>query len=77
MDELFFISTDQYKIPEYIEEREDSYISFSFENNVYALFVVEVKTDNQSGKVTLNQGWLTNKVMNKVVILDSNRQGPA
>ena len=77
MDELLFFGTDQYKIPEDIEEREDSYISFTFENNVYALFVVEVKTDKQSGKVTLNQGWLTNKVMNKVVILDSNRQGPA
>ena len=77
MDELFFISTDQYNIAEVFEELEDSYISFTFENNVYALFVVEVKTDKQSGKVTLNQGWLTNKVMNKVVILDSNRQGPA
>ena len=43
------------------------------EYGVYYFLVVEVKTDNQSGKVTLTQGVWTKKVLNKVLILYSNK----
>ena len=41
---------------------------------MYDLLGVIFNTDNQSGKVTLNQGWLTNKVLKTVVMLDSNKK---
>ena len=42
------------------------------EYDVYAFLVVEVKTDKQSGKVTLTQIGLTKKVLKIVGMLDSN-----
>ena len=40
---------------------------------MYTLLGVYVKTDKHSDKVTLTQVVLTNKVLNKVLMLDSNK----
>ena len=39
---------------------------------MYYFLVVEDNTDNQSVNVTLTQGGLSKKVLNTVVMLDSN-----
>ena len=44
------------------------------EDDVYAFLVVEVNTDKQSGKFTLNQGGFTKKVTKTVGMLDSNKK---
>ena len=41
---------------------------------MYDLLGVEVKTGKRSGKVTLTQGGLTNKLLKKLVILDINKK---
>ena len=43
------------------------------EEDVYDFLGVGVNTDKQSGKFTLTQGVLTKKVINTVVMLDSNK----
>ena len=44
------------------------------EEDLYDLLVVEVKTYKQSGKVTLTQVGLNNKVLNTVEIFDINKK---
>ena len=41
---------------------------------MYAFLGSKVNTDNHLGKVTLNQGGLTKKLLNTVEILDSNKK---
>ena len=43
------------------------------EEDMYTFLVVEVKTDKHSGKITMTQGVLMNKLINTVGMLDSNK----
>ena len=72
VDDVLLFGTDQDNIDEVIKELEDAGISLTVEEDVYDFLGVEVKTDNQSGKVTLTGGGLTKKVLKIVGILDSN-----
>ena len=56
VDDVLFFGTNQDKIDEFIKELENSGILLNIEEDLYAFLGVEVKTDNQSGKVTLTQG---------------------
>ena len=71
---VLFFGTDQDKINEVIKEIEDYGLSFTAEEYVYNFLRVEVKTDNQPGKVTLAQGGFTKKVMKIVVMLGNNKK---
>ena len=73
VDDVLLFGPDQYNIDEVIKELEGAGISLNVEEEVYAFLVVEVETDNQSGKVTLTQRGLTKKVLNIVGMLDSNK----
>ena len=72
--DLLLFGPGQNNIDEVIKELEDSGISFTVEENVYPLSVVEVNTNKHSGKVTIPQGLLTKKFLNTVVVLYSNNK---
>ena len=63
---------DQDNIDEVIRELKDYGILLTVEEDVHAFLCVEVKTDINSGKVTLTQGGLTKKLMNTLGMLDGN-----
>ena len=72
--DVIFFGTDQDNIDEFIKEIEDAGLSLTVEEDLYDFLVVEVNTDKQSGKFTLNQGGFTNKVLKTVGILYSNKK---
>ena len=55
VDDVLLFGPDQDNIDEIIKELEDAGLLLTVEEDVYYLLGVEFKTDNQSGKVTLNQ----------------------
>ena len=67
-DLLLFVS-NQDNIDAFIKETEDADILLTVEEDVYDFFGVEVKTYNQSGKVTLTQGGLTQKLLKTLGML--------
>ena len=71
-DDVLLFGPDQYNIDEVIRELEDYGILLTVEEDVHAFLCVEVKTDNNSGKVTLTQGGLTKKLMNTLGMLYGN-----
>ena len=74
VDYVLLFGPDQYKIGEFFKDLEDSGLQLTVEEDVYALLEVEVRTDNNSGKVTLNCGGLIKKVLKLVVMLDGNKK---
>ena len=72
VDDLLAFGHYQDNIDEVIKELDNAGLLFTVEYYMYAFLLVEFNTDKKSVKFTLTQGGLTNKVLNTVVMLDSN-----
>ena len=71
---VLFFGLDQYNIDEVIKKLEYAGILLNVEEYMYDLLGVDVKNDNKSGKVTLTQEGLTNKMLITVGMLYVNKK---
>ena len=72
VDDVILSGPDQYKFDEVIAEIEDTGISLTVQEDVQDFLRVEVKTDKNSGKVTLTKGGLKRKLIKTVGMLNIN-----
>ena len=74
MDVVIFFGPDQDNIDEAIKELEDDGLYLTDQDDANGLLGVKIKTDKNSGKVTLTQGGLDKKVPKILGTLDSNKK---
>ena len=74
VDDVLLFGTEQDSIDKFVKELQYDCLSFNIEEDVYDFLGFEFKTEKHSGKVTLNQGGSTKKVLKEVGMLDSNNK---